>query len=236
MNFDSILEYQKLDQEYSNLNGKINGSEEAKIYTTLKARVADDEQKLKRLLEQANSLVASFTSFQEKVDALKEQLEDYETSAQDLQDLGETDYLLKHLNETIGKISALEKEIAAHSKKMDEVNEQYVQLNARIKKERMDAEKARQAGQEFAAPIREQMAVVKQKRDALVPSIDKKVLELYNAAHKSQKLPVIVEYKGTPGCPRCGMILENSTKAKLAKPGDYAECPNCRRVLFIPEK
>ena len=43
MNFDLILEYQKIDQDINALNAKISGSEEAKRYTVAKARFEEDK-------------------------------------------------------------------------------------------------------------------------------------------------------------------------------------------------
>jgi len=32
------------------------------------------------------------------------------------------------------------------------------------------------------------------------------------------------------------MDLPNDTKSKLRNVGDYAECPNCRRILYVADE
>ena len=39
---------------------------------------------------------------------------------------------------------------------------------------------------------------------------------------------------GTRG--RCFMDVPNDTKSKLRNVGDYAECPNCRRILYVADE
>ena len=235
MNFDLILEYQKLDQDINSLNAKINASEEAKKYAEASKLFEEDKVRAKKLVDQGNSLMASFAALQEKIEELKASLDEYDGIAEEIQDVAEAEYHLKHVNEICAEVASVEKELASYSKKIDEINEQYTQVLARGKKELADCEAARKAGQAFAAPFLAEIKELKTKRDALVPSIDAKVLESYDALRKTQKLPVIVQYKGTPGCPRCGMSLENETRLKLKNPGDHVECPHCRRILFIPE-
>ena len=76
MNFDLILEYQKIDQDINALNAKISGSEEAKRYTVAKARFEEDKVRANKLKEQGNSLIASYDDMQKKIDALKHTVPD----------------------------------------------------------------------------------------------------------------------------------------------------------------
>lgn len=234
MNFDLILEYQKIDQDINALNAKISGSEEAKRYTVAKARFEEDKVRANKLKEQGNSLIASYDDMQKKIDALKSSLDEFDGVVEDMQDMEEADYCLKRINAICSEIAALEKELNDCAKKADEIGEQYAVVLARGKKEYAECESAKLAGQEFVAPIQAEINALKAKRDALAPSIDQKILETYVNVRKTQKLPVVVQYKGTGGCPRCGMM--DRSFAKLVNAGDYMECPNCRRLLFIPEK
>ncbi|MDE5601905.1 MAG: hypothetical protein K2J16_05350, partial [Clostridia bacterium] len=80
------------------------------------------------------------------------------------------------------------------------------------------------------ASIRAQLAELKKE-------IPEKIMEVYQSLRSSKKMPAFVEYDpNRKMCGRCFMGVPNDVCSKLRNPGDYAECPNCRRVLFVPEK
>lgn len=62
-------------------------------------------------------------------------------------------------------------------------------------------------------------------------------MNAYLALRTAKKMPAFVAYDKTKGvCGRCFMDLPNDTKSKLRNVGDYAECPNCRRILYVADE
>ena len=71
------------------------------------------------------------------------------------------------------------------------------------------------------------------KRKAIQAQLDPADLEIYKKVRKENiRLPIMVEYVGGT-CRGCGMHVENDLRGKIVESGDVAECPNCRRILYL---
>ena len=70
------------------------------------------------------------------------------------------------------------------------------------------------------------------KLNELKNTLDPADLEIYQKVRMSKvKLPIVVELKDG-NCRGCGMHIETELHGKLVNPGDIAECPHCRRILY----
>ena len=236
MKFDKILEYQKIDQDIIALEETVNNSEERRNYVIMKKRLTDSSDLIKKLTEEANALMGSFASLQKELDELKGKLDEYDGVVEDVQDIVEAEYHLKGVNAICSDIAKLEKELTQSSKKLDEINEKYKATWDKGIKENAACGAAKTKYLELVAKYKPEFDQLSAQRDALKGEIDPKFIDIYNVLRNSKKMPAFVPYdKKMPGCPRCGMSLENATLSELNAPGDYVECPNCRRILFIPE-
>ena len=239
MKFDTILEYQRLDQEIASLEASIKSRDEFKIRAAAKDRLTESTIQVNKLTEEANAIMSSFNATQSRIEALKTELDEYDGIEEDVQDIAEAEYLLKKVTAIANELAKLETDIANLSKKLDEINAKY----------KATWDKGTQANNAYNAAKAKCNAIIAEhkpqfdklvgERDALVKDIDPTLLARYNnfKSGKNNRMPFIVPYdRSTTSCPRCFMTIENATLAQLNAPGDSAECPNCRRILFIPEQ
>lgn len=78
---------------------------------------------------------------------------------------------------------------------------------------------------------------IKSQLNALKAEIPENIMNAYLALRTAKKMPAFVAYDKTKGvCGRCFMDVPNDTKSKLRNVGDYAECPNCRRILYVADE
>lgn len=238
MNFEKMLEYQKIDQEILALENEVNKSKERANLVSTKNNIAKSTEVIGNLKNEAAALLASYGAVQEKIDALKAELDEYEGVLDGVQDVQETDYYIKKVSALNDAISALEKEVALGSKRIDEINDKYQKTWNQGVKETALFKTAKAEYDALVEKYRPQVAEKLAARDALKGEIPDKMFEAYTALRNGKKLPAFVPYDGKSSgcCPRCGMEVANDTLARLKNAGDYAECPNCRRILFIPEK
>ncbi|MBQ9276817.1 MAG: hypothetical protein IJ226_04400 [Clostridia bacterium] len=239
MNFEKMLEYQRIDQEILALENEVNKSKERANLALAKNNIAKSTDIINGLKAEATSLLASYNAVQEKIEALKAELDEYEGVLDGVQDVAETDYHIRKVSAINDSISALEKEVALGSKRIDEINEKYkktwdqgVKDTALFKSAKADYDKLVES---FRPQVAEKVAA----RDALKGEIPEKMFAAYTSLRNGKKLPAFVPFdanKSSGCCPRCGMEVANDTLARLKSAGDFAECPNCRRILFIPEK
>ena len=237
MNFNKMLEYQKIDQEILALENEVNKSKERANLVAAKNNIAKSTDIITNLKNEAATLLANFNNVQDKIEKLKTELDEYEGVLEGVQDVAETDYHIKKVNAIVDSISALEREVALSSKRIDDINEKYKKTWDQGVKDTAVFKVAKAEYDALVEKYRPQVAEKVKARDALKDGFTDKMFELYTALKNGKKLPALVPYDGkTSGCcPRCGMEVANDTLAKLKNPGDFAECPNCRRILFVPE-
>lgn len=237
MNFEKILEYQRIDQEILALESEVSKSKERQNLATAKNNIAKSTEIINNLKNEAAALLASYSAVQEKIDKLKSELDEYEGVLDGVQDVAETDYYIKKVSAINDGISALEREVALGSKRIDDINDKYKKTWDQGVKDTALYKTAKADYDKLVEDYRPKVVEKVNERDALKGEIPEKMMNAYLALRN--KLPAFVPYddqKSSGCCPRCGMEVANDTLAKLKNAGDYAECPNCHRILFIPEK
>lgn len=237
MKFDKILEYQKIDQEILALEAEVAKSDERTKFVKAKSKLDSATEDLRKLNQDANDVLNEYSAMVEKITALKAELDGFNGILDDMQDAKEADYYLKNVSAIQDKIIALEKDANASAQKIDQINgefkktwEQGVKATDNYKTAKAEYEAVVSARQPKANEINKQLKALKEE-------IPQGIMNAYIALRSAKKMPAFVAYDIKAGaCGRCFMELPNDAKSKLRNPGDYIECPNCRRVLFIPEE
>lgn len=236
MKFDKILDYQKIDQELMSLENEVAKSDERQRLVSSKSRLEGATDTIGKLKQEASELLSGYAVMKEKIEALKSELDEFDGILEDVQDATEADHYLKMVASIADKIAALEKESQNASQRIDQVNDSYKKTwDVGVKA--TEAYKA--AKVEYDALVRNlqpRVQQIKAQLAALKAEIPENVMNAYQALRAAKKLPAFVAYDRNAGvCGRCFMDVPNDTKSKLRNEGDYAECPNCRRILFVPE-
>ena len=117
MKLDKILEYQKVDQELMALESEVAKSEQRQKLATAIAKRNTATETVVKLRQEASDLLASYSAIREKIEALKEELDDFDGIIEDVQDATEAEYYIKNVSAIADKISALEKEASGASSK-----------------------------------------------------------------------------------------------------------------------
>ena len=236
MKLDKILEYQKVDQELMALESEVAKSEQRQKLATAIAKRNTATETVVKLRQEASDLLASYSAIREKIEALKEELDDFDGIIEDVQDATEAEYYIKNVSAIADKISALEKEASGASSKIDQINDNYKKTwDLGVKAN--DAYKSAKAEYDLLMKdLQPKVVEIQKKLAELKGEISPKMMEAYLALRNAKKMHAVVEYdKNAAICGRCRMEVPNDTKAKLRNAGDFAECPNCRRILYVPE-
>ena len=110
MKFDKILQYQKIDQELMNLESEVAKSDERQKFAVAKSHLEGATEMIGKLKSEAGELLAGYAAMKEKIDALKDELDEFDGILDDVQDANEADHYLKMVASIAEKINALEKE------------------------------------------------------------------------------------------------------------------------------
>lgn len=236
MKFDKILQYQKIDQEANALRAEMTKSEAWQKYQDAQSKLDAATSNIGKLTTEANELLKGYEVMKSKMDALKSELAEFDGILEDVQDLNEADYYLKLVGAISDKLNALEKEAAGVANKIEQINGAYSKTWAQGVKASQANKTAKAEYNAFAAGFKDKFDELQKQLNALVKEIPQEVLNEYLTLRKSKKLPVYVEYDAeNKVCGRCRMEVPNDVCSKLKSVGDYAECPNCRRIMFVPE-
>ena len=236
MKFDKMLQYQKIDQELLALESDVTKSKERQEYVLAKNKLDSATATIGNLKTEAGELLKGYTSMREKIDELKEELDGFDGILDDVQDVGEAEHYMKLVSAIAEKIVALEKEANATSGKIDQINDSYKKTWEQGKKATDSFRAAKANYDAMMSEIQPKVVEIKGKLNALKSDIDESLFKAYLALRSTKKLPAIVEYDPNKKiCGRCYMEVSNDIGSKLRNPGDHAECPNCRGILFVPE-
>ncbi len=237
MKFDKILEYQKIDQELLALEAEVAKSDERKKYVYAKSALDTATEALRKINQDATDVLNGYNAMVEKITSLKAELDGFNDVLEDMQDATEADYYLKNISAIADRIVALEKEANASAQKMDQINDSFKKTWTAGVKARDNYKVAKTEYDAVVSERQPKAMGISQRLNALRAEIPQDIMNAYVALRNAKKMPAFVAYDPKAGaCGRCFMELPNDTKSKLRNPGDHAECPNCRRVLFIPEE
>lgn len=233
MGIEKILEYQELDKKLYALENDFRKSKEVEELNNLQTKYKENRAFLTKLAKEAKDLMAGFGKCVAKLDEVnlsegaiakesaavfetEQELDAYDKALAKYQDginavERETNRLIKRLNDIKAETQSGKKQSAAISAKFKQVKD----VHDRIQKE----------VQNVALPIMKELK-------ALREQIDEKTMQKYLALRNERKMPAFVPYLNK-NCFACGMEISVEVDKYLKNPGDYTECPNCRRIVFL---
>ncbi len=236
MKFDKILEYQKIDQELMNLENLVAKSEERNKYVLAKNRLDSATETIKKLTKDASDLLGGYESMKNKIDTLKAEIDGFDGILEEVQDVQEAEHYLKMIAAIADKIVMLEKSANADAQKIDKINEEYNKTWQQGVKATEGFKKAKAEYDAFRAQFQPKVVELKAQLDAIRVEVPKELMDAYTALRAQKKMPAFIEYDAQKGnCGGCYMSIANDIKSKLKVAGNYAECQNCGRIMYVPE-
>ena len=235
MKFDTILEYQRVDQELIALETEATSSKELVALLGAKKNLDTATATVGKLQNEAGEIIANHAKLQDKINALKTKLDEFDGIIEGVEDVNEADYYLKQIEQIASEIVALEKEANKEMSRVDSVSGEYKKNWEAGTKASEAFKQAKLVYDKFMADLTPKANEVKAKLDELRKAIPDELFNRYKALRDPKKMPVFVEYDASKKiCGRCRMEMSNDIVEKLRQSGDYAECPNCRRINYIP--
>ncbi len=236
MKFDKILEYQKIDQELMSLENEVAKSDERQKLAIAKSRIDNATDTIGKLALEASELLASYSVMKEKIDKLKSELDEFDGILDEVQDVQESEHYMKIVSNIAEKTQALEKEANVASQRINQVNDMYKKTWEQGTKATEAYKVAKVEYDAFMKTLQPKVVAIKSQLNALKAEIPENIMSVYTSLRTAKKMPAFVPYDSENCiCGRCRMEVDNDTKSKLRKEGDYAECPNCRRILYVVE-
>lgn len=234
IDFEKILEYQKLnialsrlDREYEKLDDKKKLDVVRHKYNDLQNTVISGESEAETLISEVNAINEEYASLMAAFEELSVKIKNAVTEEDKLKFMPQLESIKaklenadRKLNQKIKKC----KEIVSISAKAQE-SKKTVKGNYDSIKKRLDVYRAEKA------PERKE---IETKMEKLESEVDKPLLERYKKIRSEGILPVIVKAVGDANnysC-YCGLGLSQAKKGELIDK-KTCQCESCRRLIFI---
>lgn len=232
----AILNYQEIDIKLRRTLDSIEKSDAAKRGKQAKSEFDSAKRRVEESEQSAGELVDFFTDAESSAKAAKEQIEELKRN---LETEGLTqkarNKIKSELEALKGRLASLEKTVEAKRKQASAVIGESRDAQSRAKKMRdvFLSEK-----EEFEKIKRQKAAEIdgyRKKLAELRPSIDAKLMALYDGLAAERKLPAFVDAycsQGNYSCRGCGLQLSQADNSKLSQEG-ICRCGNCHRVIYV---
>lgn len=234
MKLDKIIEYQEIDKNLFRLQRNFRKLEEIKKIKQIEEEINQKKKEYQSLINEMKEAFANFEKCTKKIDEANELEKRTNVDLDGIKTAEELDIYEKNLNKYEDFVLAMDKEINKITKKMNIIKENVISLKENMYNLKKEQYKLNLIISKKKEEIVEKGNPYNEKLKELKKDIDPKLLELYNKVRQQKKMPVFVPYMDG-NCFACGMKISFEVEELLKNPGDYAECPNCRRIVYKKE-
>jgi len=231
----NYLEYQEIDYELYKLERELKDSEERKNYSRYKKYVQDATEQLQKLNAESEELLNGYDKLISGKAGCAERIKEIEDVADGIEALEELRFYQTKYAQLDEAMATLEREVARVMARIEEIKFSCNDAMEKGRRATVASKEARAAYDQKAEQYRERMDELKAKLAKIAPKLkDAKLTEHYKRMREDKKMPVFVNFNlSGKSCGKCGMELVYGELAKLKEPGDWIECSNCRRILYV---
>lgn len=227
---DKMLEYQEIDTKIYREELSLLRSPENQKLGSIGGQINNAQQTLLKLDKETEDLFREIEKSEAKLAELNKQ-DKTNYSFASVTSLSQIDNIEKALNSYAEELASLEREIKKSFKRLSDINAEAsrsYEAGMSLKNEYM---KVRTELAKKTEEIRERYKEQNNALNELKKNIEPNLLASYKVLRDNRKMPAFVPYENS-SCKGCGMNIQVEVDAKLRNPGDTAECPNCRRIVY----
>ncbi|MDR0751438.1 MAG: hypothetical protein LBF12_02445 [Christensenellaceae bacterium] len=228
MIIDHLLEYQKIENNLHQARNVVLGSDKERLLNNLKLK----EIELKKNID---SEEATATDCFDRIIAITKYI-----------GMSPKHAALNVENLTYENLTKLESDISAHKTHLERLKKDFENTTSKLSQltenhthecqELIKTRNLRTSKMEdykkIAKEFNDDNASELQKMNSIGSKLPRELLVLYIEKSKSKvKRPFVVKYING-SCGGCGHDIKAEVDDKLKKPDDYAECPNCMRIVY----
>lgn len=236
MKFDKILEYQKVDMEMTAIEQSFFKNDVYKNFTNNQNKLKAAAAKMKKITQEAWELSQSASVYKEKTENISKQLDELLSVVDEIEDLAEAEHYIKLINTLSDSLAALEKDAEKDKAQGAKINAEWNEILKIGQDLTKTVKQIKPEYDKIYEEVRKQREEVEARLKAIAKDVENEFIEKYIALKKDRKTRAFVKFDPEVRmCCGCNMELSGDTLAKLKKQGDWTECPNCGRILFIED-
>ncbi|MBE5753905.1 MAG: hypothetical protein E7340_01025 [Clostridiales bacterium] len=229
----ALLDYQKVDASLREIEKKLAASEERKKAVSAKKYLDGVEENVNKLDARATDLIAAYEAVTQEQLKLKEQEESIADAIDSSKDEKEVAFLIKKVEELIGKIKSLGSKASKISDEIQAVMKEYSTIKATTKAAQVQYNENAKKYSELKASVAGEKAEIEKQLAALKEKVDPALMQRYQKKREGKIYPIVYATRGNM-CGACNMELPMAVLGKL-KNGEVIDCDQCGRMIYQPK-
>ncbi len=229
----ALLDYQKVDASLREIEKKLSASEERKKAVSAKKYLDGVEENVNKLDARAIDLIAAYEAVTQEQLKLKEQEESIVDAIDSSKDEKEVAFLIKKVEELIGKIKSLGSKASKISDEIQAVMKEYSTIKATTKAAQVQYNENAKKYSELKASVADEKEEIEKKLAVLKKKVDPALMERYQKKREGKIYPIVYATRGNM-CGACNMELPMAVLGKL-KNGEVIDCDQCGRMIYQPK-
>lgn len=229
----ALLDYQKVDASLREIEKQLAASEERKKAVSAKKYLDGVEENVNKLDARATDLIAAYEAVTQEQLKLKEQEESIADAIDSSKDEKEVAFLIKKVEELIGKIKSLGSKASKISDEIQAVMKEYSTIKATTKAAQVQYNENAKKYSELKAAVAGEKAEIEKQLAALKEKVDPALMQRYQKKREGKIYPIVYSTRGNM-CGACNMELPMAVLGKL-KNGEVIDCDQCGRMIYQPK-
>ncbi len=237
---DKLLSLYRIDQQIQGLTSRVNAAR--RYYETQQRQLTDLESRRNAAQTQARQIAASAANLETDVKGLDARIEELRKRMNEAQSAKEYKAVLTELNTVKADRERIETEAIESLGKVDSMNAQVVEIEADIEQRRKVHDVAAQQLEKEQAEIASRLEELKARRVEAARAVPAEAIaefELLARRNDGEAMAEILEEdrrRQEYCCGACNMTVPVELVSVLLSRATMANCPSCRRILYLSDE
>ena len=227
---EELLKYQQEDALLLRMENEEANSDARKAFVSSKNFLTKASEKLDALDAKASEIMHRIVELEKRFKALAETLADFENLDELIDSGADTAFYKKKISTITEKLRVIKSELTTLTGAAKDTDGEYRALKKKVKEVQEQYNSSLEVYKKYKDDRIIEKKPLQEKLEKLAATIDKKLLELYQAKRKERIFPILCEVNAGR-CSKCGSELSLAGKEKVES-GNPVECDNCHRLLY----
>ena len=232
MNIESLLKYQKKDEELFRVEQKISNSPYRKKANELTAVAKKSQMKSAELEAEAEKLIAEIADIKEKYHATKTKSEERLARKIEHMSIEAVDKINALKSKILSNLNVLEKMLQKSAENINRILSEFNKTKKLYDEARVQYTVCKQKIDEETKALEPEKERIKKELVALEKAVEPEIMAEYKKKRNDNIFPVIVPLEGGNFCGRCRMELPKVAISRLKEKG-VITCEHCKRFIYL---
>ncbi len=231
MNIESLLEYQKLDEELYKIEQKIQNSPYRKKANELAGVAKKTQVRSTELEAEANKLISEISGIKEKFSTNKAKAEEVQKTDLATVSMEEIDKLNNLKGKVVANLGILEKMLQKSAENVNLILSEFNKTKKTYDEARQQYEVCKQKMVAESKQLEPEKEKIIKQLAVMEKNVEPTLMAEYKKKRQDNIFPVVVPLEGGNFCGRCRMELPKVAISRIKEKG-VITCEHCKRFIY----